>query len=695
MSSTGVSRIENVDPSVAIKAPCRLATTGNITLSGLQTIDSVAGSADDRVLVIDQTDASENGVWIMSTSDWQRARDFDGNRDVVTGTLIKVTHGTTYGGAIFKVTTANPIVIGTSNLAFSVDAQFTISSGIRRYDSMAALIAAQPSEDSVYVTSYYGGWAATVAGPTGGHYRHKTGATNASPTVGSAVSVSTIGTGTQAGYCWDASGNEWFITADVFFDASWFGIKGNGTDNDLPAFNDFVRVVKSFVGCTANVPPPTTYYRLNGILEIADCQGITFNFAGNPDTALAAYDNYLFKYHGSLLTGYENPVIRLVGNSFCTFNGLTVDANSLADHAFWISGLNSYTGSAPTTANRYRSIGCEYNKFSNLNANVAGCRYGESTSTSSQTDTSIFNRCTFRGTETGAAVDTTPVTRGMEIFGANTYGTTIELEVTGDTGVYHDAGAMTHIHPYALQCDVAGFYSNSAGSQVTLIAPYAEGLDGRPIATDTGESSGSKPLSISGGVFFWTTPQSMRFRSNQPVVITGTFGYGWITDNYASSHERPIYVDLGNKWASPTDTSSNANLNAIQYSHKTAGGYNDMIRYFKNLHVSVKDESAAPFTIPEGASFHSVIVVNGASGNTATLPSAKAGISGLRLYKLGDGTAVGSRAGSDIIRDVVSGTSRTTARLATANDRGYLEFSCVVDGEWIVSGSSGTTVTYT
>ncbi len=41
--------------AAAIKNPCRVATTANITLSGEQTIDGVAVVAADRVLVKSQT----------------------------------------------------------------------------------------------------------------------------------------------------------------------------------------------------------------------------------------------------------------------------------------------------------------------------------------------------------------------------------------------------------------------------------------------------------------------------------------------------------------------------------------------------------------------------------------------------------------------------------------------------------------
>jgi len=53
---------------VAIKAPCKAATTANITLNGEQTIDGAACVSGDRVLVKSQTSSVDNGIYICSTS---------------------------------------------------------------------------------------------------------------------------------------------------------------------------------------------------------------------------------------------------------------------------------------------------------------------------------------------------------------------------------------------------------------------------------------------------------------------------------------------------------------------------------------------------------------------------------------------------------------------------------------------------
>lgn len=116
---TIVDRRYSVAEGTAVKAPCRAATTANITLSGLQTIDGVALAADDRVLVKSQTTGADNGIYTASTGTWLRTRDFDGAYDIVSGTRVFVISGTASAQIEFFVSTANPIVVGTTSIAFS------------------------------------------------------------------------------------------------------------------------------------------------------------------------------------------------------------------------------------------------------------------------------------------------------------------------------------------------------------------------------------------------------------------------------------------------------------------------------------------------------------------------------------------------------------------------------------------------
>ncbi len=117
--TTYTDSISGLSGNTAIKAPVRVATTANIILYGTQTIDGVAVVAGDRVLVKDQTTASENGIYNVKATAWQRAADFDGTRDAVQYTLLIVQLGTTNAGTSWRVSTADPFTIGSSNIAFA------------------------------------------------------------------------------------------------------------------------------------------------------------------------------------------------------------------------------------------------------------------------------------------------------------------------------------------------------------------------------------------------------------------------------------------------------------------------------------------------------------------------------------------------------------------------------------------------
>lgn len=67
--------VDNALAGLSWKAPAVCATTANISLSGLQTIDGYTTLAGDRVLVMAQTSAQNNGIYIAATGAWQRASD--------------------------------------------------------------------------------------------------------------------------------------------------------------------------------------------------------------------------------------------------------------------------------------------------------------------------------------------------------------------------------------------------------------------------------------------------------------------------------------------------------------------------------------------------------------------------------------------------------------------------------------------
>jgi hypothetical protein len=159
MSTTSTDRRFGVSSSLGMKAPVLVASTGNLTLSGLQTVDGISLAEGDRVLVKDQSDATTNGIYVAHSTAWTRDADFDGARDIVKGTAVSVTDGTANAATLWKVATANPVTIGTSALvftpfavpAFLTDVATVAAVGDGVTDCTAAFQAALATGATIYV----------------------------------------------------------------------------------------------------------------------------------------------------------------------------------------------------------------------------------------------------------------------------------------------------------------------------------------------------------------------------------------------------------------------------------------------------------------------------------------------------------------------------------------------------------------
>lgn len=136
-----------------VKASCRVATTANITLSGTQTIDGVSAIVGNRVLVKNQTTASENGIYVVAASTWSRSSDADTDAEVTSGLFTFIEEGTTNGDSGWVLTTDNPITVGTTPLVF---AQFSGAGQIEAGDGLTKTgntINAVGTADRISVTS--------------------------------------------------------------------------------------------------------------------------------------------------------------------------------------------------------------------------------------------------------------------------------------------------------------------------------------------------------------------------------------------------------------------------------------------------------------------------------------------------------------------------------------------------------------
>lgn len=99
------------------KDPVRVASNGNLTLSGTQTIDGIAVVAGDRVLAKDQTTQADRGIYIVASGAWTRATDANTGAEVL-NMCTAVVAGTANGGKSFLMNATGPITLGTTSLTF-------------------------------------------------------------------------------------------------------------------------------------------------------------------------------------------------------------------------------------------------------------------------------------------------------------------------------------------------------------------------------------------------------------------------------------------------------------------------------------------------------------------------------------------------------------------------------------------------
>jgi hypothetical protein len=107
-----------------VKASVRAATTAAGTLASAfangETIDGVTLATNDRILIKDQTDGTENGIYTVNGSGAPtRATDFDADAEVTAGAFTFVEEGTTNGDTGHVLSTNGSITVGSTSIAFT------------------------------------------------------------------------------------------------------------------------------------------------------------------------------------------------------------------------------------------------------------------------------------------------------------------------------------------------------------------------------------------------------------------------------------------------------------------------------------------------------------------------------------------------------------------------------------------------
>ena len=117
--------VMGLDPKLAVN----VATTNNITLSGLTTIDGVLLSTGNRILVKNQISGQINGIYSASTGMWGRTNDFNISGNTTQGSLIPVISGSTNKNSIWVLVTNNPIIPNITPMVFGLFSSSAYNAG--------------------------------------------------------------------------------------------------------------------------------------------------------------------------------------------------------------------------------------------------------------------------------------------------------------------------------------------------------------------------------------------------------------------------------------------------------------------------------------------------------------------------------------------------------------------------------------
>lgn len=115
-----LEKYEQVKKSLCLrfKNNVRVATNSQTTLSGLQTIDGIGISEGDRVLVKNQTNSTENGIYDAKNGTWIRSGDAADSSQIISGMYVFVDEGIQNIGSGWVLQTESDVNLGTTPLVF-------------------------------------------------------------------------------------------------------------------------------------------------------------------------------------------------------------------------------------------------------------------------------------------------------------------------------------------------------------------------------------------------------------------------------------------------------------------------------------------------------------------------------------------------------------------------------------------------
>ncbi len=117
---TLTTKMLNATSSHSVDAMVKTVSTANLALNGLQTVNGYTLQDGDRILVKDQTNATQDGIYLVRSGGWELDTAFSSTSADLTGKLVEVQKGTASGDLLVLSGTVGANLASAQLISFSV-----------------------------------------------------------------------------------------------------------------------------------------------------------------------------------------------------------------------------------------------------------------------------------------------------------------------------------------------------------------------------------------------------------------------------------------------------------------------------------------------------------------------------------------------------------------------------------------------